>query len=235
MSSTDRPEAPELDRRFLVEQGLAGTVALLVEPALGDLGYRLVRVRIGGAPDGGDGVHVQIMCERPDGSMSVNDCETVSRQLSPLLDASDPIESAYRLEISSPGIDRPLVRPSDFIDWAGYEAKIELGEPVNGRRRFRGVLDGFEDGEVRIACDLGELGTQVLGFATALVAEARLVLNDDLIRETLRRSKKSTAAVKRKSGKRGSRRPSHGADRPEPGDTPTHDTPTDDTPTHGED
>ena len=169
---------------------------MFVEPVLADLGFRLVRIKIGGAGDGTDGINLQIMCEKPDGTMNVNDCETVSRQLSPVLDANEPIAAAYRLEISSPGIDRPLVRPCDFEDWAGYEAKIELSEPVNGRKRFRGMLEGFDGGEVRIACDLDELGVQVLGLPTSLVAEARLVLTDDLIRETLRRSKKSNASVK---------------------------------------
>ena len=172
--------------RFIHETGLAAGIASLVEPVLTDLGFRLVRVQLTGS----DSQTLQIMAERPDGTMSVGDCETVSRQVSPVLDAYDPLSSAYRLEISSPGIDRPLVRPSDFEDWAGFDAKIELKQPVNGRRRFRGVLDGFENGEVRIECDLDQVGKQVLGFPMALIGEAKLVLSDDLIRETLRRAKK---------------------------------------------
>ena len=172
--------------RFIHETGLAAGIASLVEPVLTDLGFRLVRVQLTGS----DSQTLQIMAERPDGTMSVGDCETVSRQVSPVLDAYDPLSSAYRLEISSPGIDRPLVRPSDFEDWAGFDAKIELKQPVNGRKRFRGVLDGFENGEIRIECDLDQVGKQVLGFPMALIGEAKLVLSDDLIRETLRRAKK---------------------------------------------
>ncbi len=172
--------------RFIHETGLAAGIATLVEPVLSDLGFRLVRVQLTGS----DSQTLQIMAERPDGSMSVGDCETVSRQVSPVLDAYDPLTNAYRLEISSPGIDRPLVRPSDFEDWAGFEAKIELKQPVNGRKRFRGVLDGFENDEVRVECDLDQVGKQVLGFPMALIGEAKLVLSDDLIRETLRRAKK---------------------------------------------
>jgi ribosome maturation factor RimP len=172
--------------RFIHETGLAAGIATLVEPVLNDLGFRLVRVQLTGS----DSQTLQIMAERPDGSMSVGDCETVSRQVSPVLDAYDPLTNAYRLEISSPGIDRPLVRPSDFEDWSGFEAKIELKQPVNGRKRYRGILDGFEDGEVRVECDLDQVGKQVLGFPMALIGEAKLVLSDDLIRETLRRAKK---------------------------------------------
>jgi ribosome maturation factor RimP len=107
-----------------------------------------------------------------------------------VLDVHDPIQGQYTLEVSSPGIDRPLVRPSDFDAWAGYEAKVELKQPISGRRRFRGLLEGIEGGEVRIEVDLGELGHQVVGLPLGLVGEARLVLTDDLIRETLRRAKK---------------------------------------------
>ena len=115
---------------------------------------------------------------------------TISRQVSPLLDVNDMIPDAYRLEISSPGIDRPLVRPSDFEDWAGHEAKLELKEPIDGRKRFRGELEGFEDGEVRLVCELDGRGRQHLGFPISLVSDAKLVLTDDLIREALTRAKK---------------------------------------------
>jgi ribosome maturation factor RimP len=173
------------DRRFMRETGVAAAIASLVEPVLEHLGFRLVRVRIAGR----DGQTVQIMVDRPAGSVSVDDCEAISRTLSPLLDAHDPMPGSYRLEISSSGIDRPLVRPSDFVTWVGHEARIELNEPVNARKRYRGVLAGFENGEVRIACDLDQLGRQVLGFSTDLIAEARLVLTDALIRDALGRAK----------------------------------------------
>jgi ribosome maturation factor RimP len=171
--------------RFFRESGLAAELAALIEPALEDLGFRLVRVHI----TGGETRTVQIMAERPDGTISIDDCETISRQVSALIDVRDPIPGAWRLEISSPGIDRPLVRPSDFEDWAGYEAKVELKEPVDGRRRFKGRLEGYEDGEARIEVDLGEKGRAVLGLPVAMIRDAKLVLTDELIREALSRSK----------------------------------------------
>ncbi len=113
------------------------------------LGYRLVRARISGA----DGCTVQIMAERSDGTMTIEDCEAVSRALSPVLDVADLIDRAYRLEISSPGIDRPLVRKSDFDRYAGHVAKIEMDVPIAGRKRFRGLLGGIEGEAVRLARD----------------------------------------------------------------------------------
>ena len=175
------------DERFIHESGLAAGIATLIEPALTDLGFRLVRVAMTG---GKESPVLQIMAERADGTMSISDCETVSRQLSPVLDAYDPLPGAYRLEISSPGIDRPLVRPTDFEDWSGFEARIELKQAVDGRKRYRGILEGFEAGEVRIECELDKVGTQVLGIPISLIDEAKLMLTDDLIRETLRRAKK---------------------------------------------
>src|SRR5918993_1959682 len=141
---TDRAQTAQDDtadeRRFLIETGVAARVAAVVEPALADLGFRLVRVKVSGL----NGCTVQIMAERPDGTMTVEDCEAVSRALSPVLDLEDPIERAYNLEISSPGIDRPLVRAGDFSRWAGYEAKVELAAPLSGRKRFRGVIRDVE-------------------------------------------------------------------------------------------
>jgi len=172
--------------RFIRETGLAASIAEIVEPVLVDLGFRLVRLQVHGR----EGKTLQIMAERPDGSITVNECEEISRQLSPILDVHDLISDAYRLEVSSPGIDRPLVRPTDFEDWAGYEAKVELSQLVDGRKRFRGRLEGFDDGEVRIEVDLDQVGTTVLGFPVALVADVRLVLTDELVREALSRAKK---------------------------------------------
>jgi ribosome maturation factor RimP len=177
--------------RFIREAGLPAKVAAIIEPALDDRGFRLVRVAISGR----EGKTLQVMAERADGSMTIEDCEAVSREISALLDVHDPIAGAYRLEVSSPGIDRPLVRPSDFEDWAGHEAKIELSEPIDGRKRFRGTLQGFEGGEIRIEVDLGDAGRQVVRLPVGLVAEAKLVLTDDLIREALRRAKKSDVAA----------------------------------------
>jgi len=176
--------------RFFRETGLAAVLANLVEPVLGDLGFRLVRIEVSGR----EGKTVQIMAERTDGTMTVDDCETVSRQLSPLLDAHDVVAGSYRLEVSSPGIDRPLVRAADFETWAGHEAKIELMEPVDGRKRFRGRLEGFEGGEVRLEVDLEGVGPTVLGLPLSLVTSAKLVLTDDLIREALARAKAKAKA-----------------------------------------
>lgn len=173
-------------RRFLTEHGLEAEIAELVEPAIEDLGYRLVRVQVSGR----EGKTVQIMAERPDGTITIDDCETISRQLSPLLDVHDVVTGSYRLEISSPGIDRPLVRPSDFESWAGNEVKIELKEPVDGRKRYRGKLEGYEDGEVRIDVELDHVGRKTLGFPVGLIADAKLVLTDALIREALARAKR---------------------------------------------
>ena len=126
------------EARFISETGVAAEVAALIEPALNDMGFRLVRVTVSGR----DGTTVQIMAERPDGTITVEDCADISRNLSPLLDAHDPISGHYTLEISSPGIDRPLARTSDFEAWAGHEAKIETKELVAGRKRFRGTNSG---------------------------------------------------------------------------------------------
>ncbi len=189
-SETISPTATVSAERFARETGLAAEIAAIAEPVIEDLGFRLVRVSVGG---GREDRILQIMAERPDGTITIDDCETISKALSPVLDVADPLPGAYRLEISSPGIDRPLVRPSDFEDWSGHVAKIELKEAVDGRKRFKGTLEGFEDGEVRIAADLGELGLQHLGLPVHLVADAKLVLTDELIREALSRAKKQHA------------------------------------------
>jgi len=177
--------APEA--RFIHETGLAAQLAALAEPVLNDLGFRLVRVAISGR----NGTTVQIMAERPDGTITVEECAEISRNLSPLLDAHDPLPGHYALEVSSPGIDRPLARVSDFETWAGHAAKLELKEPVSGRKRFRGVLLGLKADAVQIGVDLGPLGRQEIGLPIARVAEARLLLTEGLIRETLRRAKKA--------------------------------------------
>ena len=132
--------------RLITETGRAARVATIVEPVLAGLGYRLVRIRISAFA----GCTVQIMAERPDGTLAIEDCEAASRALSPVLDVTDPIEGSYRLEISSPGIDRPLVRRSDFDRYAGHVAHIEMSAPIDGRRRFRGQLLGTEGGSARI-------------------------------------------------------------------------------------
>ncbi|MBZ0140340.1 MAG: ribosome maturation factor RimP [Pseudorhodoplanes sp.] len=174
------------ESRLIVEPGLAARVAAIVEPVLQDLAFRLVRVRIAGA----QGCTVQIMAERPDGTMSVDDCEAVSRALSPVLDVADPIEGAYRLEISSPGLDRPLVRRSDFERHAGHLVKIEMNVAVGGRKRFRGTILGIEGDAARLHRDDARAGeeTDVL-LPIEDMLEAKLVLTDALIAESLRRGK----------------------------------------------
>jgi ribosome maturation factor RimP len=183
----DRPITFADEPRLITEPGRAARVAAVAEPVLAELGYRLVRVRISGA----DGCTVQIMAERPDGSLAIEDCELASRTLSPVLDVSDPIEGAYRLEISSPGIDRPLVRRSDFDRYAGHVARIEMQAPIDGRKRFRGELLGTHGDEVRLRSDepAADQTSEVL-LPIEDMMEARLVLTDALISQSLRRSKR---------------------------------------------
>jgi ribosome maturation factor RimP len=170
------------DRRFARETGPARTIADLAEPVLGELGFRLVRVKISGR----DGGTVQIMAERPSGEMSVEDCATISRALSPVLDAYDPMPGQYRLEVSSPGIDRPLVRPSDFAQWTGHEAKIELRELVDGRKRFKGVIEDVVEDEVRLRIELeGKAEPILIGLPFSLIGEAKLVADLGSLRADL--------------------------------------------------
>ena len=179
---TDTRDEP----RIVTERGLEARIANIVEPAIAGLGYRLVRVKVSAM----NGMTLQIMAERPDGTMSVDDCEIVSRDLSPLLDVEDPIDREYHLEVSSPGIDRPLVRRSDFETWGGHLAKIELEHMLDGRKRFRGKLAGVEGGSVRVALDQpGADGATAALVPLEAIAEAKLVLTDDLIKESLRRQK----------------------------------------------
>ena len=177
--------------RLIIEQGMAARVAALATPVLTGLGYRLVRVRVSGT----SGCTVQIMAERPDGTMLIEDCEAASRALSPVFDVEDPIDREYRLEVSSPGIDRPLVRRSDFERHAGHEMKVEMAVAREGRKRFRGVLLGVEGEAARLRRKDAAEGeeTDVL-LPIADMAEARLVLTDALVRESLRRGKAAAEA-----------------------------------------
>ncbi len=183
-----------LEPRLIVEQGAAARLAALAAPVLTGLGFRLVRVRISGLP----GCTVQIMAERPDGTMTIDDCEAVSRALSPVLDVAEPIDHAYRLEVSSPGIDRPLVRKSDFDRFAGHRIKVEMEMAIDGRRRFRGTLLGAQGNAARIHRDdasAGEPGEILLPIEE--MAEAKLVLTDALIAESLKRGKAAERAARR--------------------------------------
>ncbi|MCC6949214.1 MAG: ribosome maturation factor RimP [Bradyrhizobiaceae bacterium] len=171
--------------RLVRETGLAARIAAIAEPVLPGLGYRLVRVRVSGR----DGMTVQIMAERADGSFTIDDCEAASRMLSPVLDVEDPIPGGYRLELSSPGIDRPLVRVSDFVRAAGHEAKIEMDMPIDGRKRFRGEIAGADGDNAKINIADAAGAPQTVSLPIAEMAEARLVLTDALIAESLRRGK----------------------------------------------
>ena len=174
------------DRRFAHETGEERTVAELAEPVIEELGYRLVRVKVSGR----DGGTVQIMAERADGEMTVDDCATISRSLSPVLEAYDPMPGQYQLEVSSPGIDRPLVRPSDFALCVGHEAKVELKEPVDGRKRFRGVIEDVVSDEVHLKIELdGKAEPLIIGLPFSLIGEAKLVTNIDGFRDDLSGSK----------------------------------------------
>jgi ribosome maturation factor RimP len=179
-------EADPFEPRLVVESGLAARVASAIEPALGTLGFRLVRVKVTGR----DGGTLQVMAERPDGTFTIDDCEAVSRALSPILDVEDPIQSAYRLEVSSPGIDRPLVRRSDIERAIGHEAKIETAMMVEGRKRFRGIIDGIENDAVKLKSTEGKEDALL---PLNEIAEAKLVLTDALIEESLHRDKQAAA------------------------------------------
>ncbi len=176
--------------RLIVEQGMAARVAAIAGPVLVSLGYRLVRVKISGTAS----LTVQIMAERADGSMTIEDCEVSSRALSPVFDVEDPIDREYRLELSSPGIDRPLVRRSDFVRYAGHEAKIEMEVPLGTQKRFRGIVLGVEGDAARLRPrDAAEGETVLLPIAD--MAEARLMLTDALVAESLRRGKQQARGL----------------------------------------
>jgi ribosome maturation factor RimP len=197
----------ESDPRLIVEQGAAARIAAIVEPVLIELGYRLVRVRLSGL----GGCTVQIMAERPDGTMTIEDCEAASRALSPVLDVADPVDRAYRLEISSPGIDRPLVRRSDFERHAGSQVKIEMTAAIEGRRRFRGMLIGTEGTAARLRRDHATAGEpDEVRLPIEEMAEARIVLSDAVITESLRRGKREERQTREHNKPRTDR---NGADR----------------------
>ena len=179
--------AHETEPRLIVEPGLPARVSSIAEPVIEQLGYRLVRVKVSAT----EGATIQIMAERPDGSMTVEDCETISRALSPVFDVNEPMDGAYRLEISSPGIDRPLVRKSDFERFAGHLVKIEMDVAVAGRKRFRGILAGV-DGENNTRLRLDDAAEDAEAEITLPIpdmGEAKLVLTDELVSQALRAEK----------------------------------------------
>ncbi|WP_029064142.1 ribosome maturation factor RimP [Labrenzia sp. DG1229] len=177
--------------RIVTEQGLDARVAAIIEPVIEDLGFRLVRTKISAA----NGCTLQIMAERPDGTMTVEDCESVSRAVSPALDVEDPINRAYHLEVSSPGIDRPLVRAGDFDRWSGHELKVEMAVMLDGRKRFRGTLLGAAAGAAKVRLpDAREGEDETVSLPLENIGEAKLVLTDELITAALQAEKAALAA-----------------------------------------
>ena len=160
-------------------------LAALVAPAIEALGFELVRIRL----MGGKTRILQVMADRPDGGIIVEDCAKISTAISAILDVEDPLDDQYVLEVSSPGIDRPLTRLKDFDIWQGYEARIETTELIDGRRRFKGNLVGIEGEEVLLEIEEGTIGLQF-----EWLSDAKLVLTDDLIAEMLRQ-RKATGAI----------------------------------------
>ncbi len=178
------------DRRLEVESGPARRVAGIIEPTLQSMGLRLVRVKFTGGT-------LQIMAERPDGTMTVDDCAALSRAVSPVLDVEDPIQGSYNLEVSSPGIDRPLVRLEDFERWAGHLARVELKAPLapdqgfGSRRRFRGTIEAPEGDTIKLVLPPDgkpdEPSEVALDFDN--IADAKLVLTDELLALARERAK----------------------------------------------
>jgi len=194
-------DAEALDEPRLIEDaGAAQRIGRIAAPALRDLGLRLVRVKISAA----SGATVQVMAERSDGTMTIDDCERASEALSPVFDAEDIMTQAYRLELSSPGIDRPLVRRSDFERAVGHEAKIEMATPVDGRKRFRGRIEAVAPDSagatVRLVVVADDKSETAFDLPVAAMGDARLVLTDDLIRAALRREKAALKEAKRRPG-----------------------------------
>ena len=190
------------EARLIEESGQGLRVVRIAAPVARDLGYRLVRVTISSAA----GATVLVMAERPDGTMSIDDCERLSQALSPAFDVEEPMTQAYRLEISSPGIDRPLVRESDFARAVGHEARVEMAAAINGRKRFRGrliaVASGPDGPTARMRLLADDKSETEVELPIRAMAEARLLLTDDLIRAALRREKAALKDTKR-SARRG--------------------------------
>jgi len=156
-------------------------IAQIIGPVIEDMGFELVRVRL----MTGKQATLQIMAQKPDGTIEVDDCAKISTAVSAVLDVEDPIVEAYTLEVSSPGIDRPLTRLKDFDQWQGFEAKIETEDLIDGRRRFKGILAGIEDDEVLIELDDSKEPVTI-GLKFDWLSDAKLVLTDELIRDVLR-------------------------------------------------
>ena len=169
---------------LIAKTGIDRRLADIIGPPIEGLGFELVRIRM----QGGRHPLLQIMADRPEGGIDVDDCGAISTAVSAVLDVEDPIEEKYTLEVSSPGIDRPLTRLKDFDVWEGYEARIETEEQIDGRKRFKGILRGTEDDEVLI--EIENQGEQVtIGLKFDWLSDAKLILTDELIAEMLRQRK----------------------------------------------
>ena len=173
---------------LIAKSSIDQRLAAIVTPVIEGLGFELVRLRL----MSGKTSTLQIMADRPDGGIEVQDCADISTAVSAVLDVEDPLEEAYTLEVSSPGIDRPLTRLKDFDVWDGYEARLETSELIDGRRRFKGVLAGIEEDEVLIEIEEGGEALTI-GLKFDWLSDAKLVLTDDLITEMLRARKASGA------------------------------------------
>lgn len=166
------------ERRFIKQTGQEARIAAIIEPIAEDLGYRLVRVKMLNF----NGLTLQVMAEDANGRFSIDDCERLSREINPALDVEDPIDSEYTLEVSSPGVDRVLVRASDFARWHGHDAKIELADMIDGRKRFRGIIETSDESSVTIRLpDVPEGAPALHTIAFANLAEAKLVMTDRLL------------------------------------------------------
>lgn len=184
-NATSETDAPS-ERRIITEAGREGEIASLIEPVIEQLGYRLVRVRLSQL----NGLTLQIMAERPDGTMSVDDCEAVSRAVSPVLDMEDPIDQEYHLEVSSPGIDRPLVRRGDFARWRHHLMKLEATRLVAGRKRYRGKVVDILGDVIRLERDQPATGEEPLvDIPLDAIGDARLILTDELVEAALKADK----------------------------------------------
>lgn len=186
IAMSTEPSSNDLIAKTAIDRRLAE----IITPVIEDLGFELVRVRL----QGGKTATLQIMADRPEGGINVDDCAQISTAVSATLDVEDPLEDNYYLEVSSPGIDRPLTRLKDFASFEGYEARLDLNQAIDGRKKFKGLLAGVEGTEVLI--NIEEQGqTHTIGLEFDLLSDAKLVLTDELIKEMLRQKKEAGVEI----------------------------------------
>ncbi|MGF0537669.1 ribosome maturation factor RimP [Agrobacterium sp. ES01] len=183
--------------RLIVETGLDRRIAEIIEPVVVGMGFKLVRARLMNQ----NGLTLQVMAEREDGTMTVEDCEELSMAISPVLDVDDPVDKAYHLEVSSPGIDRPMVRVSDFRRWQGHIVKCETSIMVDNRKRFRGKIADVDSDGFTLERDQAAYGEEPrVSIPFSALAEAKLILTDDLIRDALKADKLARAQAANQNG-----------------------------------